>query len=620
MQKDLKAMKARFSFIIKVFVFWLILFFFYRLLFVVYNHVFLEEISLKTFVGIFLYGLYMDLSAAAWVTFFSLILIPASFISSRLMLILNRVLTLSLICITSLIAIADIQLFRSWNSRIDSLVIDYIASPNEAFAASSASPIFTLLALAFLIIVLSTAAYIKLIEKSVSHFSDLKLTELAVFPFLLAALGIMGRGGLQPIPMNNSFAYFSTHDFANQAAINASHNFFATIYRDYYLNDQSHYYVDNNIAQEVYEAKYSGRLTTDFPSCLTTTQPNIVLIIWESLSADAIESMGGHKGVTPGFEKLINQGLLFSRIYASGDRTKHGLTAILSGYPAQPRGAVIKSNRKIALLPSLYQSLKKAGYHTSFYYGGDLKFDNMKAYLLKSGVDKLIGGDDFPAQLAKSQWGAHDHDVFARQLEDIKTYKTPFFTTILTLNSHEPFDVPLQSKFNGKTNKSKFKNSLYYTDQTVFKFIETLKTMPCYDETLVIITADHGTSILERHHRFSPGKNHIPILFLGGALNMTNKVIATIGSQQDLATTILRQLQLDASAYRFSNNLLSKKKESFAQFFFNDGFTYINERGYLSFNNTANSIIHQDIELSAKDLETAKSIMQLTFSDYLNLK
>jgi hypothetical protein len=101
---------------------------------------------------------------------------------------------------------------------------------------------------------------------------------------------------------------------------------------------------------------------------------------------------------------------------------------------------------------------------------------------------------------------------------------------------------------------------------------------------------------------------------------MTNKVIATIGSQQDLATTILRQLQLDASAYRFSNNLLSKKKESFAQFFFNDGFTYINERGYLSFNNTANSIIHQDIELSAKDLETAKSIMQLTFSDYLNLK
>ncbi|MGM0598263.1 MAG: LTA synthase family protein [Candidatus Rifleibacteriota bacterium] len=613
-------MKERCSFIIKVFTFWLILFCFYRLLFVAYNHAFLDEISLGTFAGIFLHGLYMDSSATAWITFFHIVLLPVSLFSKRVLLLLNRMLTISLICITSFIAVADMQLFKSWGSRMDSLVIDYIANPNEAFAASSASPIFLLVALAVLIISLSMTAYIKLVEKSLEKLSSFKLIELAVFTFLIAVLGTMGRGGLQPIPINSSFAYFSTHDFANQSAINVSHNFFETIYRDYYKNSQGYHYVDNNLAAKIYNEKYSGRFDSDFPLHLNSTQPNIILIIWESLSADAVETLGGYKGVTPGLEKLIEQGLLFSRIYASGDRTNNGLPAIFSGYPAQPRGAIIKSNRKIAKLPSLSKSLKKAGYHCSFYYGGDLTFDNMKAYLIRNQIDKLIGGEDFPANLAKSQWGAHDHDVFAKLLQDIKTYKSPFFTTILTLSSHEPFDVPRQSNFKESTKESKFKNSLYYTDQTILQFIETLKTMPVYDETLIIITSDHGTSNFERYHRFSPGKNHIPILFLGGALNARGKVIDTIGSQQDLAATILKQLQLDVSDYRFSNNLLSNKKESFAQFFFNDGFTYLNERGYLAFNNSSKSIIHQDNEMTDKDINTAKSIMQLTFNDYLNMK
>ncbi len=134
--------------------------------------------------------------------------------------------------------------------------------------------------------------------------------------------------------------------------------------------------------------------------------------------------------------------MLFDNFYASGDRTDKGVIAVLSGYPAQPTSSIIKFPSKTQNLPKLNNYLKKLGYKTSFIYGGDVDFANFRSYLTTSGFDHLTTMDDFPDDINTSKWGIHDHFMFNQSLQELDTTQAPFAKVILTLSSHEPFDVP----------------------------------------------------------------------------------------------------------------------------------------------------------------------------------
>src|SRR5690606_7393298 len=151
-------------------------------------------------------------------------------------------------------------------------------------------------------------------------------------------------------------------------------------------------------------------------------------------------------------------------IYASGDRTDKGLIAILSGYPAQPQTSIIKFPAKTERLPQLNRFIREMGYRTSFIYGGDIDFANFRSYLNSSGFDHLTTLDDFDDELYTSKWGVHDHHMFKRALEELDTTTAPFFKVILTLSSHEPFDVPIEPLLPGNDAESLFLNSCHYTD------------------------------------------------------------------------------------------------------------------------------------------------------------
>ena len=112
--------------------------------------------------------------------------------------------------------------------------------------------------------------------------------------------------------------------------------------------------------------------------------------MWESLTSKVVASVGGLPGITPRFDSLARQGILFTNMYASGDRSAKGIVAILSGYPAQPTTSIITIPTKTASLPSLPRTFKAQGYHNSFYYGGETEFSNIKSYLLQQGFEKII--------------------------------------------------------------------------------------------------------------------------------------------------------------------------------------------------------------------------------------
>ena len=326
----------------------------------------------------------------------------------------------------------------------------------------------------------------------------------------------------------------------------------------------------------------------DQDSFLTSKSPNVIFIVLESFTSAIIEELGGKKGVTPNFRALSNEGIMFTNFYGIGDRTKIGTVGIFSGFPSLPQKPVIEFHNKVQKLPSLCKSLKKEGYTSKFYYGGDLHFASMNSYLSNIGFDNTVSMDDFPSELNTSKWGVHDEFLFDRLYHDIKLEKQPFFKACLTLSSHEPFDVPMETAIQGNDENSLFMNSAYYTDKCLGEFIAKLKRLPSWDNTLVVLIADHGSRYVGNYVPNDPDKYKIPMLWLGGCLKQKGIKIDKYGCQPDLAATLLPQMGIDASDFTIGKNLLNKSQKGFAYFTYNNGFGYVNSEESLIFDLNSN--------------------------------
>jgi phosphoglycerol transferase MdoB-like AlkP superfamily enzyme len=252
------------------------------------------------------------------------------------------------------------------------------------------------------------------------------------------------RGSFTVAPMNVGFVYFHpTKAYANHAAVNVIWNFFYKLQKDEVVYPKNFY--DDKRAAEQFNSFYPEDDST--VRLFNQKKPNVVLFILESFTAQLIEPLGGVKGLTPNLNELCSEGVLFTNFFSSGERTDKGIVSILSGYPAQPRTSIIKYTSKAQKLPYLFRSIKDLGYSTSFIYGGDVDFANLRAYLTNCNLSTMTTYEDFPGQDV-SKWGVHDHLVFERAFQEIDSARSPFFKVILSLSSHEPFDVPKEQTRN----------------------------------------------------------------------------------------------------------------------------------------------------------------------------
>ena len=209
--------------------------------------------------------------------------------------------------------------------------------------------------------------------------------------------------------------------------------------------------------------------------------------------------------------------------------------------------------------------LKEEGYATCYYYGGDVDFANMRFYLMSSGFENLVCDSDFPSAERLGKWGAHDHIVFRRLLDDLRAdtlpSERPFFRVLQTSSSHEPFEVPYRRLSNDRL------NAFAYTDSCVGDFIRQFRNLPQWKNTLVVLVSDHQGGYPEVLSNFSEERYRIPMLWLGGAVQRTSR-IDTYGSQHDLAATLLAQLGLPHGQFVFSKDMLNPQAPHFAYFTF----------------------------------------------------
>jgi phosphoglycerol transferase MdoB-like AlkP superfamily enzyme len=618
-------LKSFFVFI-RFYLFWILFFALERLVFLVY---FSEKLSQRSFgekASTFWYALRLDSSMIAYISVVPL-LIYLFFLFLRRSFVprsVPRTFVIILISLFSIITAFNFNLYREWGSKINYRAVEMaFSSTKEAIASGSSSPVllsaFILLGLIAFGIFLSD----KIIDYRIYDSGQSLVKKISGSFIALAVCVLMIRGGWQLSPINQSMAYFSAETVLNHAAVNTEWNLLHDVLNNKYGRGNPYKYYERKEAESIV-SKLFEKPAEQTNLVLRLERPNVVLILVESFTAELIESLGGEKGVAPNMTQLSREGLLFTDIYAAAGRTDKGMIASLSAFPGQAIRSIMKNNDKQEKLPGVARELKSKGYSTSFYYGGESEFFNMKSYILSHGYDKLIDQHSFEKKDMNSKWGTYDHLVFQKNLSDLSKEKQPFFSTILTLTNHEPFELPGKLRYGSDNVENKFRSTFFYTDSCLGSFIKDARKTDWYKNTLFIIVADHSHRLPGNVAEYDPKRYRIPLLFYGDVLKpeFRGKTVDKTGNQTDLAATLLTQLNIDPSRFKWSKDLLNPGTPGFAFFNWDNGFAFGTKEQIVSFDNVGQNILLRKNPANTQHDEKltyyGKAYMQTVFQEYLD--
>jgi phosphoglycerol transferase MdoB-like AlkP superfamily enzyme len=476
-----------------------------------------------------------------------------------------------------LIALADAELMLKWGNRINEQALQYMEHPQEAAAASAGAPFGSIalklllgLALARLLYQAINLALPVLPRKPHGRFLLMAWTANLILSALIL------RGGTGAVPLNQSSVAYSNETRLNILAVNPLWNL------GYYLSngtrklDYSPYLCCDSAAEKAaFHWAYPSD-TMQF-NVLNKVNPNVLLIVLESFTAQASRYFGGELNLTPQLDAIASESFAFTRMYANGDRTDKGLASLLSGWHPQSWHSILHEPEKAARLPSLPAALEKIGYRSIFHYGGDSRFADMKAWLLAIGISRIEDVAVYPQSMQNSKWGAHDEYLLQRLAGQLATYRQPWFCTALTLSSHEPFEIPGRAASGDEV--MRFRASIAYTDSCLGAWWNRIKKEAWFSNTLVIITADHGRAIgLQLPHHFHPNLYRIPLVMGGGALDTHLKGLknARVLSQAHLAPNLLNILHTTGRSAMPYVNWFGNGK-SMAMYAFQDGIGWIGD-------------------------------------------
>jgi phosphoglycerol transferase MdoB-like AlkP superfamily enzyme len=615
-------------FLVRYYLFWLLFFFADRLLFLILYHQKLVAVPFTEISATFYHALKLDLSMASYLVVIPLLSYIFWLLSGRKHVELKWLpyYIMVLVILFSSFSAINFNTFREWGIKVNAQAIGFlIKSPKEALASSASSPVALSVSLIALLSVVGFFLQRYIVTTKLVFKASPVAVRLVASIVLAGLTFLLIRGGLGGSPINQSMAYFSKEQILNQAAVNTEWNLLAGAFDKRATRGNPYVYLDPKVAAKAIKEMYTPAKDTTL-QILNTKRPNVVLVIIESFTADLTKTLGDEDGITPHFDSLMHKGVLFSRIYSPGSRTDKGIVASLAAFPTLAAGSLVKWPEKMQKIPAISQSLYKNGYHTSFFYGGESEFDNYKAFILSHNYQKLIDKNSFTGDDMKSRWGKYDEVVFARQISDLKQEPQPFFSTLLTLTNHEPYDLPGTSKFGMADNVTKFKSTAYYTDSCINAYLNNAKKEAWYKNTLFVFVADHGHLLPKNKYDISePQRYHIPLLFYGDVIKdeYKGKKFDHLGSQTDIAATLLTQLGISATEFPWSKNLLNPYTKPFAFFSWDNGMGYIDDKQCVTFDNVGKQILYnsddKNQQQTNKTLNNAKAYLQSVYHQFIEL-
>ncbi len=544
----------------------------FRIAFLLYYHSAFAALSWQDWIPAFFYGLRFDLAFSSMFTALILIFLHLPYLR-RWMAYRKGILFIALFLFiwTFVISSADLQYFGHAGKRLGYEIWAYF---NQDIFPILKTAILTdtwlIIFLLFLLLVIAGGYFILLKKMGVLDPPQITLKSGLIGFFAWALLFVLLiRGGVQRIPLRVADSFISPHRMVNLLAINSP---YITI-RMLSHKKQSRV-MDKVEAQEVM-LKLMGISKNQikhpqYPLELTlanTKKPtpyNVVLILMESWSAKYMGALGNSLKVTPEFDRLASEGVLFNRFYANGFRTTSGLFSSLMGMPDQVGMPTMRRQSLSSRYASISRILKQHNYTNVFLHGGPLDFDNLKNMLVSQHFDVIIGKKDMhDCGGPLRTWGYDDEFLFQRAHRELEKLTPPFFSYILSVSSHAPYLLPQEKPYwqgDPKHPEFAFLNSLHYSDQALGQFFRLAKKSAYFKNTIFLITADHT-----HHHSLNQIQNqHVPLLIYAPFL-LPPAENSKIGSHLDIPATVYALLGLSRQA-TLGHDLFDRDKAGFAYF------------------------------------------------------
>jgi phosphoglycerol transferase MdoB-like AlkP superfamily enzyme len=615
-------------FLLRYFLFWMGVFTFFRLVFIIIYFSRFREDSFSSIALDFYKALYLDTSTACYILAIPTILLGLGYLFQNYKFIKAiNVYTIFFIFLYGFIAIGEDGIYAEWGTKLSYQALTHFLHFSEVLKTISTPLLVFFFAGNAIIGGLLTWLYWKKIKLE-ELYTKLK------YPFVRYLLGLLLllvnafvvftgiRGGWYPIPISQGVSYYSNNPVLNDAAVNPGWNLISNISENFFNFDKSPFIVmPFDEAHQIVDELYRIPVDTSL-KILTTSKPNICFIILESWSADMVHGCGGLDGITPVFDSLSTQGVLFSNMIASAGVSDQGIAAVLSGHPHTNRlyfGRQPEKAKKISCLSKAYHA---QGYSTAFYFGGQLSYGNIKSFLYAQNFDIIKEEKDFDDALPRARLGIHDGIMLQQYALAMNTAQTPFLYSLFTLSSHMPYDIPVPHKFDHLKDEGQYASSVNYSDASLGEFFKTVHTMPWYKNTLFVLVSDHSHNSPIFRLLQSSDMNHIPCLFFGDVIKpqyrgmkVTRRVM-----QADIAATILRQCKLKTSDFPWSRNMLNPYTPQWAFYPINSGGGFADEKDWVAFDTNKNSFFLSSATDSVEIKKLRKkgeAVQQVLFDEFL---
>jgi len=533
-----------------------------------------------------------DLRAACWITLPLFVLACLPSVGAAVSLRLRRfhfILLLAAIGVATLVLLVEYEFFKEFQTRFNGLAFDYMDQPSTVAGMVWYNyPVFGY-AIAWMILMacfmLTTRQLLLRPFFSLAPFTlpmTVKEKSLRGISFIVL-IGLLLAGMRRPSQITQVRSSF---EFVNQVSANGLIRF-GVAARDWLFPRpiDSHWLQQMPIdearaitARLVMESdekllapgsRTLLRVDNDMNQAVTLKKtnrpPNVVLVLMESFSARFVGACGSKESITPEFDNIARQGILFDHVLSGGTHTHQGIFCSLLGFPNLPGfGYLMKTSASYQPFASLPRILKRAGYSTMFLYCGDSTWDNAENFLDNQGMDRFISNKDFVnPKYRDAVWGVSDQDLFERAVQEFEAADKvgPFFATLLTISNHAPFLLPEPLPFDPTTEFGEMNpriNSMRYADWAIGRFIEQSREHEYFKNTLFIFVGDHGFSVLPDLTELHLLYHHVPLLFYSPSLLPPGgSVRHVIASHVNIAPTITGLLGLTKGHAFWGKNLLS---------------------------------------------------------------
>ncbi|MDY0936975.1 LTA synthase family protein [Pseudomonas viridiflava] len=390
---------------------------------------------------------------------------------------------------------------------------------------------------------------------------------IGVFFLVLIVAVICARGTLrQGPPLRWGDAYTTESNFANQLGLNGTLTLI-TAAKSRMSEDRDNIWKATLPQADAQQTVREMLLTSndklvepdiaavrrDFTPPAENTLPirNVVVILMESFAGHSVGALGSDANITPNFDRLSKEGLLFDHFFSNGTHTHQGMFATMACFPNLPGFEYLmqtpEGSHKLSGLPQLLSAGRN--YDDVYVYNGNFAWDNQSGFFSNQGMTNFVGRDDFVNPVfSDPTWGVSDQDMFDRGAQELKARQDgkPFYALLQTLSNHTPYALPENlpvERVTGHGSLDEHLTAMRYSDWALGQFFEKAKKEPYFKNTLFVVLGDHGFGNNRQLTEMDLGRFNVPMLLIGpGVQEKFGQRSSIVGTQVDVVPTIMGRL------------------------------------------------------------------------------